>query len=331
MLASPDHFGPRLFRTGAIPETQRFAAWNDVVNGWLLGVESNPVSDAPFRGSACLRALPDLRFGRGILGGTVNRRTRAMAAQDNDDLFLFVNSGGVFGASQRGRDTEVGVGGAYLMSCAEAGTYRWPEGMTLTVVRTKHDEASALVRNVYDGMGRALAPDNDGLRLLTRYLHILHDAEPLTTPEARALVTRHVQDLLALALGATGDAHELARARGFRAARLKAIQAHIERNLAEPELSPETVAHRFHISARTLQRHFEADGTSFSGYVLERRLAQVHAALGDPRGETRGIAELALAFGFGNISYFNRRFRERYGAAPSDIRNREFVPDPGIS
>lgn len=327
MLASPDHFGPRIFRTGAIPEAQRFAAWHGVVNGWLLGVEASPVSDAPFRGKACLRALPDLRFGWGVLGGTVNRRTRAIAAQDNDDLFLFVNSGGVFGASQRGRDTEVGVGGAYLMSCAEAGVYRWPEGMKLTVIRTKHDAVSALVRNIYDGMGHALAPDNDGLRLLVRYLHILHDAEPLTTAEARALVTRHVQDLLALALGAAGDARELARARGFRAARLKAIQAHIEHNLTQPELSPETVAHRFRISARTLQRHFEADGTSFSEYVLGRRLAHVHAALGDPRGDMRGIAELALAFGFGNISYFNRRFRARYGAAPSDIRNREFVAD----
>ena len=70
-----------------------------------------------------------------------------------------------------------------------------------------------LVRNVYDGVGRAIAPDNDGMRLLTRYLHILHDAEPLTSPDARALVTRHVQDLLALALGATGDAREQSRVR----------------------------------------------------------------------------------------------------------------------
>ena len=100
---------------------------------------------------------------------------------------------------------------------------------------------------------------------------------------------------------------------------------YFERYLAQPQLSPETVAPRFRISARTLQRHFEADGTSFSEYVLGRRLAHVHAALGDPRGDTRGIAELALAFGFGNISYFNRRFRARYGAAPSDIRNREFT------
>ena len=325
MLATPDHFGPRLFRTGAIPQAHRFAAWHEVVNGWLLGVEANPVSDAPFHVSGCLRALPELRYGWGVFGGTINKRTRAVVSQDNDDLFLFVNCGGAFAASQRGRETEIGVGGAYLMSCTEVGACRWPEGMKLTVVRTKQDPVSALVRNVYDGVGRAIAPDNDGLRLLIRYLHILHDADPFATAEARDLVTRHVQDLLALALGAAGEARELASARGLRAARLKAVQAHIEQNLGRPELSPDAVALRFRISARTLQRLFEAEGTSFSEYLLGRRMARVHAALGDLRGDARSIGDIALACGFGNISYFNRRFRTRFGVTPSDLKHRDVL------
>jgi len=329
MLATPDHFGPRLFRSGAIPEAHRFAAWNEVVNSWLLGVESNPVSDAPFHVYGCLRALPELRYGWGVFGGTINRRTRAVVSKDNDDLFLFVNSGGTLAASQRGRESEIGVGGAYLMSCAEVGACRWPEGMKLTVIRTRQDPVSALVRNVYDGLGRALAPHNEGLRLLIRYLHILHDAEPFATAEARALVTRHVQDLLALALGAVGEAREVASARGLRAARLKTIQAHIERHLGRPELSPDAVARHLRISSRTLQRLFEAEGTSFSEYVLARRLARVHAVLGDLRGDAHGIGEVALACGFGNISYFNRRFRARYGATPSDIRNRDISQEAG--
>lgn len=327
MLATPDHFGPRLFRTGGIPVPHRFAAWNEVVNGWLLGVESNPASNAPFHVYGCLRALPELRYGWGVFGGTINRRTRAIVSQDNDDLFLLLNSGGVLAASQRGRECEVGVGGGYLMSCAEISACRWTEGMKLTVVRTQQDAVSALVRNVYDGVGRAIPPHNEGLRLLIRYLHIMHDAEPLATAEARALVTRHVQDMLALALGAAGDAREIASARGLRAARMKAIRAHIEQHLDRPELSPASVTRRFRISERTLQRLFEAEGTSFSEYLLGRRLARVHAVLGDLRGDARSIGDIALACGFGNISYFNRRFRARYGATPSDIRNRDVLQE----
>jgi AraC-like DNA-binding protein len=33
------------------------------------------------------------------------------------------------------------------------------------------------------------------------------------------------------------------------------------------------------------------------------------------------ISAIALASGFGDLSHFNRSFRRRYGATPSDIRS----------
>lgn len=325
MLARPDHFGPRLFRTAGIPESRRFAAWNNVVNGWLLGVEMRQVAQSPFRGSAYLRALPELRFGWGALDGIISKRARANVSHDNDDLFLFVNVGGRFSASQCGREVDIGVGGAYLMSCAEVGAYQWPEGMKLLVLRTQFEAVSTLVRNVYDTVGVAIPPDNQGLHLLIRYLRLLDETEPLATEESRGLVTRHVQDLLALALGARGDAREIAMTRGLLAARRKSIEAYVEHHLARPELSLDSVARKFRVSPRTVQRLFETDGTSFTQFVLGRRLARAHAALGDPRGELLNIGDVALACGFGNISYFNRQFRLRYDATPSDIRNRDLL------
>src|ERR1700733_6437514 len=99
MLAQPDHFGPRLFRTSGIPDKSRFAAWNGVVNGWLLGAEMRQSGDGPFRGAPCLRVLPGCRCGWGTLDGTISERTRTIASRDNDDLFLFVNAEGAFSAS----------------------------------------------------------------------------------------------------------------------------------------------------------------------------------------------------------------------------------------
>jgi AraC-like DNA-binding protein len=327
MLATPDHFGPRLFRTGAIPPQRRFAAWREVVTGWLLDAEMRPASEDAFQGKACLRVLPELRFGWGALGGTVGKRTRAIVSRDNDDLFLFVNSGGTFAASQCGRQIEIPGGGAYLMSCTDVGAFSWPGGMKIMAVRTREKGVGELVRNVYDSVGHSLPPDNDGLRLLIRYLRVLHDAEPLNTAEAQALVTRHVQDLIALALGAAGDGAEIAAQRGLRAARLKATEAHIEGHLDDPELGPDAVARHLRMSPRTLQRLFETEGTTFSGFVLGRRLARAHATLGDLRGRPARVADIALACGFGNVSYFNRAFRARYDATPSDIRNRDVLED----
>jgi AraC-like DNA-binding protein len=42
--------------------------------------------------------------------------------------------------------------------------------------------------------------------------------------------------------------------------------------------------------------------------------------LADRRYRHLSIAQLALECGFGDISYFNRSFRRRYGETPSDVR-----------
>jgi AraC-like DNA-binding protein len=53
--------------------------------------------------------------------------------------------------------------------------------------------------------------------------------------------------------------------------------------------------------------------------VLGERLARAHRMLGDPRFADRSIGEVAMEAGFGDLSYFNRAFRRRYGASPSAV------------
>ena len=65
---------------------------------------------------------------------------------------------------------------------------------------------------------------------------------------------------------------------------------------------------------------FEDEGTTFTDYVLEQRLAQAYRALIDPRRQAHKIAAVAIDCGFGDVSYFNRAFRRRFGVAPSDVR-----------
>ncbi|MFC4844519.1 helix-turn-helix domain-containing protein [Bradyrhizobium sp. GCM10023182] len=44
-------------------------------------------------------------------------------------------------------------------------------------------------------------------------------------------------------------------------------------------------------------------------------------ARGGARGQVPGRARrIAFECGYGDLSYFNRSFRQRYGATPSDIR-----------
>jgi AraC-like DNA-binding protein len=150
---------------------------------------------------------------------------------------------------------------------------------------------------------------------------MLTAAEPFGSPAASEAVTDHLCDLLALSLGATADARDQAQERGLQAARLNAVKKHLERHLADAQLSPDAVATQFRMSSRTLQRLFEREQTTFSEFLLARRLDHAYGLLGDPRERRRSIAEIALDCGFGDVSYFNRTFRERYDATPSDVRH----------
>jgi AraC-like DNA-binding protein len=85
-------------------------------------------------------------------------------------------------------------------------------------------------------------------------------------------------------------------------------------------MSVSDFAKRHRLPVRYVQRLFEKDGSTFTEFVLERRLAQVHRTLSDPRFVAQSISVVAFEAGFTNQAYFNRTFRSRYGAAPSDVR-----------
>jgi AraC-like DNA-binding protein len=128
-------------------------------------------------------------------------------------------------------------------------------------------------------------------------------------------------DLVALSLGATSDAAHVARARGVKAARLQTIKADIEAKLADGPLTVIEVAARHGVTPRYIHKLFETEGTTYTQYVLRRRLDHAHRRLRDPRGATQTISSIAYDVGFTDLSYFNRTFRRHFNATPSDVRN----------
>jgi AraC-like DNA-binding protein len=114
----------------------------------------------------------------------------------------------------------------------------------------------------------------------------------------------------------------MAREGGVRAARLAAIKADVIAHAGERELTLASVAARHRLSPRSVQLLFEFEEHTFSQFVLEQRLARAHRMLADPRHANSTISAIALTSGFGDLSYFNRCFRRRFGLTPSAARGR---------
>ena len=124
-----------------------------------------------------------------------------------------------------------------------------------------------------------------------------------------------------MALGATHNGADIVNGRGMRGARLKAIKSVILENLGD-ELTVTAVALRQHVTPRYIHMLFEMEGVTFSGYVLGQRLMRAYGMISDPRFAGSNITTVAFASGFGDLSYFNRTFRRRFGTTPSELRKR---------
>lgn len=95
----------------------------------------------------------------------------------------------------------------------------------------------------------------------------------------------------------------------------------------ENEISP-----RFHsapppqtepanISESYIRQLLAAEHTTFTDFVLSERLARAYRFLTDPLNLNRNISTVAYEVGFGDLSYFNRAFRRRFGTTPSEVRD----------
>ena len=140
-----------------------------------------------------------------------------------------------------------------------------------------------LVHNIEDAVMRPIRRGTGALNLLADYVGALIDDPMIAIPEMRRLIFAQLCDLVAVTLDATRDAAAVAEGRGIRAARLRAIKSDIELHLAHEDLSPAAVARRQRISDSYIRKLFEGEGTSFSEFVLLRRLVRAHRMLTDRR------------------------------------------------
>jgi AraC-like DNA-binding protein len=147
----------------------------------------------------------------------------------------------------------------------------------------------------------------EALRLLTGYIAALNDGVSLANPELRYIFATHVQDLVAVIIGATRDGAELARGRGVRAARLRALKADILANAGSRRLSLDAVAARLGISPIYIRKLLEGEDTSFTKFVLEQGLMRTYRMLNDPRFAGRPIAAIAMERGLRRPLLFQPR------------------------
>jgi AraC-like DNA-binding protein len=314
--------------TDDIPEPRRLAMFCEIYGRTILKHDIEPAGDRPFVFKGMLWRLPGLGVATATIGPC--RAPRESRHIDNDDLVFNISVSGGRLVHQRNREALVGAGEAVLTTAADPGVVTIPAQSRLISLRIPRAAMSARALDLDTYLVRSIPRNTGPLMLLSGYLREIRRPGILTQPEPCDAVVRHIYDLVSLALGAGGDARQAAEMHGVRAARRSAVLCLIEDRSDDPELSAITAAAALGVTPRYVHSLLEETGRSFTSHVTEKRLDNAAAILRDTAEPNFRIADVALAAGFNDLSYFNRSFRRRYGATPSEMReNARRAPTAG--
>lgn len=248
-------------------------------------------------------------------------RTRTLMSDGCDDFVLISAMSNSIAANQNGTTIELGQSEMCLLEMNESGGVGLQGGNHFTAIRIPRWELISLVPAAEDMLIKPLRHEPGMRTLIQRYFSLSAASAETLDAEAQQVTARHLVELIALLLRSGDDDANLSLQGSAAAARLNLIQSQVTAGLHDSELNIASVAGRNGLSPKQVQRLFERAGTTFAEFVLEQRLLHAHGLLGNPVGRQQKIAMIAYASGFGDLSYFNRAFRRRFGMTPSEWRD----------
>lgn len=317
-----DAFAPVRFSTEALPLSERLSAYRDMLGRSVGNFEIERSGDE-FHFSSSSVALPGLGVAQIASSALRIERTRGMATDATRDLVFAVVHEGSSSRVQRGREVLVAGSGAFLSSSHDPVVTQRTAARLTNYSLLSRDLAPA-VSGLDHAMRSAIPVDGEAVRLLTAYTGLLFGDDAPASPESRRLAVNHIHDLIALAIGATRDAAEVAKGRGLRAARRADLYARAGRLIAvrcdDPELSPAAIAQSLGVSTRALQKLFAERGETVMARLWNERVSRAARLLSATDAADRSITDIAFACGFNDSSHFGRAFAARMGMLPSRWR-----------
>ncbi|KQY15569.1 hypothetical protein ASD28_24530 [Massilia sp. Root133] len=110
----------------------------------------------------------------------------------------------------------------------------------------------------------------------------------------------------------------------YRDEEMATVLKFIATNYTNPELDLESVVAGTGANRNKVNDLLKTElGMTFTGYVNKLRLTEAARLLTEK--STATVAEIAYSVGYGNVSYFNRLFKEEYGCTPKAFRT--LAPD----
>jgi AraC-like DNA-binding protein len=298
----------------------RVAYWHDVACKIFVSHEGRVKTPQSFNATVRRAPLGELTIvdieSHGL--DSVRRSARNIVHGEDNVFLLCLQLQGTAVMSQDGRDAVIHPGDFTLFDAQRPYSCRYGHRRQITVkiphrlLKARLGSTSQLTARTVRGDVGAGAFASDYIRMVPQHIDVLQ-------PTSQMQVAEHLLDLAALALASGADEATPALSSG-RAVALLRLRMTIECRLTDPALNPKAAASAAGISVRYANELLSQHGMSLERFIVARRLERCRIALQDSEQAPRTICEIAFAWGFSDMSHFNRRFKAAFGCAPSDYR-----------
>ncbi|MDT7838260.1 helix-turn-helix domain-containing protein [Aquabacterium sp. OR-4] len=304
--------------TDQVSPDDRVPYWTDWIDRLFHGLRSDLYGDTRFDGRIATAQAGDV-----VLSRLDSNRHRVMRSADQArhggeaHLKIVAPYEGCAGVGQKGRQAWVTPGEWSIYDTTDTYAVDNPVRVEHLIVMVPKAQLAERGLAIDELMARRMGGDGGIARVALETMRSAWRELPGMAPDAARglgeMITHCVHlSLLELAGRSTAVSQ--------REALRERIKQHVLRHLGDPGLSGERIASALGVSRRALYNAFADEADGVAGFVQARRIEACRAAFDDARLSERSITDIALAFGFSNLSHFSRVFRARTGLAPSAYR-----------
>jgi acetamidase/formamidase/AraC-like DNA-binding protein len=301
----------------AWPRVDRLHAWHDTLG--RLGLRAVGVDGSrPLHGTVRSQVSAG-GFGFALLSSVA--QTLKPAASPAEGLFVILSIDGGARFDVDGAHERVETGDLVLMPPQGRAVLRFESAFRALVVQVPRTALAARLPASASSWTARVTRDAAVGRVFSDLLRsIAESIDALAADDLRPL------EVALTGFIATSVATQQREARhdgltSAQAALFARVCSRIDARLGDPELSLAQIAREERVSARYLQKLFEAVGQSFSTWLRMGRLERCRADLVDPLYEKMSISDICFRWGFNDHAHFSRAFRERYHTTPSAFRH----------
>ena len=311
---------PCFATTAGVATHEKFDYWHDVVCRNLVDLDYKLVGKGPFDASFSGARLDKLNLNRIEASPHQAARSSAgIARSDSESLvFNFVLAGSLI-SEQDGRQTALKVGDGAFCDARRPYRLQSPEPFKIACLQVPRPIIASRISGLQRLSATNLCERGELGPLVFAYLARLVERAPKIDGPTGAKVCQNFTELVIAMLAEFVQSSPLPLSE-YRSLSLMRVKDVVERNLANPKLGPDLVAAELKQSPRYINYLLEAEDTSLSRYIWQRRVERSAEQLRDPALRGRSISMIALDNGFNDLSHFSKAFRQRYGDSPRAYR-----------